>query len=672
MYLTGEAPEVTVPDNSSIWNSSKGFSSDSTDDSLKDDHHLQVNEAAELARLVIVGFIFAIFILVAILGNFLVITAIVTERNLRKAGNYFVISLAVSDSLVACLVMTFAAVNDLTNKWLFGSIFCDIWQSSDVMCCTASILNICAVSLDRYIHIRDPLRYCNIVTQRRTLVAVALIWTMSALLSFLPIHLGWHRLGRITPNETITLAEETMAGITTVLQLDTYTIGFYDVHAAAGAGSGDEGSLVCQLELSPWYACVSSTVSFYIPCIVMIVIYARLYRLSQRHRKFMKSVSVSKEQRTPAASNLHISIAGVEKEADEAEAACDVPATPTRASGPLRPGSGSGGDDQSEHQNSCYNFNAVPVVTISTRSSLLDGLNEDNGSRHWSVGSSSVGVDSSTPGRKRILGDFRKTLSSSRSFSDLDHNGTTQTTHGTHGPSAVANSYTVRQSLLDGLNQESPSRHWSMSSSFLGADSSTGKKRLFSSNYLSSSLRRTVAASRSLSDFERSVTAQQTIPEHRPSSVVSSYPAPPRQSDYKTAITVGCIIGIFIFCWGPFFVINCIGSIFEGSIPPVVFTCFTWLGYLNSCANPVIYGVTNVEFRRTFIRILMGSCFAWQHRRRWRRRQEISGSWSQNSRAGRRRAPAARTDNNNYREVRTYESPPSVAEQLSSHAGVRS
>ncbi|GBP91593.1 Dopamine receptor 1 [Eumeta japonica] len=42
--------------------------------------------------------------------------------------------------------------------WVFGEQFCDTWVACDVMCSTASILNLCAISLDRYIHIKDPLR----------------------------------------------------------------------------------------------------------------------------------------------------------------------------------------------------------------------------------------------------------------------------------------------------------------------------------------------------------------------------------------------------------------------------------------------------------------------------------------------------------------------------------
>lgn len=97
-------------------------------------------------------------IFLSVAGNILVCAAIYTDRGLRRIGNLFLASLAIADLFVASLVMTFAGVNDLLGYWIFGPQFCDTWVAFDVMCSTASILNLCAISLDRYIHIKDPLR----------------------------------------------------------------------------------------------------------------------------------------------------------------------------------------------------------------------------------------------------------------------------------------------------------------------------------------------------------------------------------------------------------------------------------------------------------------------------------------------------------------------------------
>ncbi|GIX94309.1 octopamine receptor 1 [Caerostris extrusa] len=89
--------------------------------------------------------------LITILGNTLIIAAVATTRRLRTVTNYFVVSLAVSDLLVGLLVMPFAVVKEVTDGlWLFGQVACELWVSLDVMLCTASILNLCCISLDRY------------------------------------------------------------------------------------------------------------------------------------------------------------------------------------------------------------------------------------------------------------------------------------------------------------------------------------------------------------------------------------------------------------------------------------------------------------------------------------------------------------------------------------------
>ena len=105
---------------------------------------------------VILGTLMSLLIAIAILGNLLVCIAVLTDTRLRKLSNLFFVSLAVSDILVASLVMPFAMVNDLTLSFVdwFGKEFCKFWIASDVMSCTASIINLLLISFDRYVHIK--------------------------------------------------------------------------------------------------------------------------------------------------------------------------------------------------------------------------------------------------------------------------------------------------------------------------------------------------------------------------------------------------------------------------------------------------------------------------------------------------------------------------------------
>jgi len=84
-----------------------------------------------------------------IVGNVLVCTAVAIVRRLRTPSNILIVSLAVSDLLVAVLVMPLAVAYEVMGRWSYGQHVCDMWTSLDVMLCTASILNLCAISIDR-------------------------------------------------------------------------------------------------------------------------------------------------------------------------------------------------------------------------------------------------------------------------------------------------------------------------------------------------------------------------------------------------------------------------------------------------------------------------------------------------------------------------------------------
>ncbi|TRY66442.1 hypothetical protein DNTS_025735 [Danionella cerebrum] len=62
------------------------------------------------------------------------------------------------------------------------------------------------------------------------------------------------------------------------------------------------------------------------------------------------------------------------------------------------------------------------------------------------------------------------------------------------------------------------------------------------------------------------------------------------------------IDGVFIICWLPFFITHILKTYCQ--VPPELYTAFTWLGYVNSAVNPVIYTTFNIEFRKAFLKIL--------------------------------------------------------------------
>ena len=140
-------------------------------------------------RTLLLSLFLGLLILTTIIGNVFVIVAILIERNLRSLGNYLVFSLAVADLMVACLVMPIGAINEVTGKWIFGPKLCDLWTCMDVLSCTASILHLVAIALDRYWAVTN-IDYIHSRTSRSVGKLIVCVWMVAVVISVAPI-LGW-------------------------------------------------------------------------------------------------------------------------------------------------------------------------------------------------------------------------------------------------------------------------------------------------------------------------------------------------------------------------------------------------------------------------------------------------------------------------------------------------
>lgn len=195
--------------------------------------------------------IMSFIILAALLGNLLVIVSVMRHRKLRVITNYFVVSLALADMLVAIFAMCFNFSVELTGgTWLFGYFMCDVWNSLDVYFSSASILHLCCISVDRYYAIVQPLDYPLIMTNGRLAVMLAVVWCSPALVSFLPIFMGW------------------------------YTT---DGHMEYRRKNPE----YCMFTVNKPYAVISSSVSFWLPGAVMIIMYYRIYVEADRQERML-------------------------------------------------------------------------------------------------------------------------------------------------------------------------------------------------------------------------------------------------------------------------------------------------------------------------------------------------------------------------------------------------
>ncbi|KAH0615738.1 hypothetical protein JD844_026133 [Phrynosoma platyrhinos] len=180
---------------------------------------------------VVIGTVLSVITLLTIAGNSLVIISVCIVKKLRQPSNYLVVSLAAADLSVAFAVMPFVIITDLVGgEWLFGEVFCNVFIAMDVMCCTASIMTLCVISVDR---------------QDGKLMAkmVFIVWVLSASITLPPLF-GWAK------NVTV--------------------------------------ERVCLISQDFGYTVYSTGVAFYIPMTVMLVMYNRIYKAAkasaQKHR----------------------------------------------------------------------------------------------------------------------------------------------------------------------------------------------------------------------------------------------------------------------------------------------------------------------------------------------------------------------------------------------------
>lgn len=128
-----------------------------------------------------------LIIVLAIAGNVLVILAFKGFRRIRRVTNYFVVSLAVADILVAVVSMPVWVAYIVSGPPLFirKPLLQMLWTGTDITVSVASIWNLTCVSIDRYLCITGPLYYHARMTSKRAIVIITTIWLYSIVVASL-------------------------------------------------------------------------------------------------------------------------------------------------------------------------------------------------------------------------------------------------------------------------------------------------------------------------------------------------------------------------------------------------------------------------------------------------------------------------------------------------------
>lgn len=203
---------------------------------------------SRVALQVLVGATLGLVTLATALSNAFVIAAICQSRKLRTPANFLIASLAFTDLLVALLVMPVSALYTAGRTWPLGRALCAAFLASDVTCCTASILHLCAIALDRYWAVTDAVEYARKRTPARAATMVAAAWAIAASISLPPFL--WRRVQ--AEGETGEDGEEE--------------------EVASCSGNTD----------NVFYTLYSTFGAFYVPTLLLIALYGRIYVEARR------------------------------------------------------------------------------------------------------------------------------------------------------------------------------------------------------------------------------------------------------------------------------------------------------------------------------------------------------------------------------------------------------
>ncbi|KAM8928827.1 D(4) dopamine receptor [Lycaon pictus] len=433
-------------------------------------------------------------------GNALVCASVAAERALQTPTNYFIVSLAAADLLLALLVLPLFVYSEVQGGvWLFSPGLCDALMAMDVMLCTASIFNLCAISVDRFVAVAVPLSYNRQGGGGRQLLLIGATWLLSA-----------------------AVAAPVLCGLNDARGRDP---------------------AVCRLEDRD-YVVYSSVCSFFLPCPLMLLLYWATFRGLRRWEAARRAKLHGRTPRRPSGPGP-----------PPPDGSPD--GTPDGTPGPPPPdGSPDGTSDGTPSPPS-------PDGSPDGTSDGTPSPPSPDGSPDGTPGppppdGSPDGTPDGTPGPTPPDGSPDGTPGPPPPDGSPD---------GTPGPPPP-----------DGSPEDNPRPP--------PPDSSPGPPP----------------------------------PEVTPDDTPDATPQPPRQPrkrrrakitgrERKAMRVLPVVVGAFLLCWTPFFVVHITRALCPACpVPPRLVSAVTWLGYVNSALNPLIYTVFNAEFRAVFRKALRLCC----------------------------------------------------------------
>ncbi|XP_054456080.1 trace amine-associated receptor 13c-like [Anoplopoma fimbria] len=210
---------------------------------------------------VAVYLLFALGMLITILGNSVVIVSIGHFKQLHNPTNVLILSLALVDLLVGVIVMPFSAIRTIHGCWFYGDDFCLLHSCLDMFLTTLSIFHLISIAIDRQQAICNPLHYSRNITMSVAWIMVCASWSLAAVYS----------CGLLYSKANVAGIEDYMSSINCL------------------------GS--CNLVFNHLWGLLDGITAFFFPCTVMVCLYTRIFIVAKDHVRKIGDMSKGSNNR---------------------------------------------------------------------------------------------------------------------------------------------------------------------------------------------------------------------------------------------------------------------------------------------------------------------------------------------------------------------------------------